>query len=251
MSDKNFLSIVFHATFSFFQISRSCKYFKLCFPHFLFDRPNPVRQKKYCFPRDFFIFFRFQGIANVPSYVFHTFCLIYPSMSDKSFLSIVFHAACHFFRFQGIANIPSYVFHTFCLIYQALSDEKFLSIGFPATCHFFQISRNCKYSKLCFPHFLFDIPSSIRRKNSNNWFPQDCNFFQIYVFHTFCLIYPALSEDLSFFWKVNSQNFIHCTDPVLRPGLKPQVKIKRGMQTCGPSASVTVSGELGWDLRKY
>ena len=36
-----FLSIGFHTTF--FQISRNTKYFKLCFPHFLFDIPSSVR----------------------------------------------------------------------------------------------------------------------------------------------------------------------------------------------------------------
>ena len=137
-------------------------------------------------------FFRFQRVANIPSYVFHTFCLIYPALSDPNFLSIGFHKTCHFFRFQGIADISSYVFHTFCLIYPALSDEKILSIGFHQTCHFFRFQG------------IANIPS--------------------FVFHTFCLIYPAMSEDLYFFEKVNSQNFIHCTDPVLRPGLKPQVK---------------------------
>ena len=108
---------------SFFQISRNCKYSKLCFPHF---------------------------------------CLIYPALSDKYFLSIGFHMTCHLFRFQGI---PSYVFNTFCLIYPALSDENFLSIGFHImTFHFFRFQGIAK------------IPN--------------------YVFHTFCLIYPAMAEDL-------------------------------------------------------
>ena len=94
---------------------------------------------KYWFPLDFSEVFRFQGIANIPSYVFHTFCLIYPTLSDEKFLSIGFHKTCHFLRFQGIANISSFVFHTFCLIYpdSVLSDENFLSIGFHKTCHFF------------------------------------------------------------------------------------------------------------------
>ena len=81
-------------------------------------------------------FFRFQGIPNIPSYVFHTSCLIYPALSDEYFLSIGLHMTCHFFRFQGIANIPSYFFHTFCLIYPALSDEYFFSIGFHITYYF-------------------------------------------------------------------------------------------------------------------
>ena len=57
----------------------------------------------------------------------------YGRLSDQNFLSIGFHESCHFFRFQEIANIPSYVFHTFCLIYPTLSDKKFLSIGFNMT----------------------------------------------------------------------------------------------------------------------
>ena len=114
------------------------------------------------------------------------------TMSDKKILRIGFHKTFYFFRFQGIANIPSCVFHTFCLIYPALSDQTFLSIGFHMSCHI------CRFQGI------EKIPS--------------------YVFHTFCLIFPALSEDLYFFEKINSQNFIHCTDPVLRPGLKPQVK---------------------------
>ena len=71
------------------------------------------------------------------------------------------------------------IFHTFCLIYPALSDVNFLGIGFHMTCHLFRISRKCKYFKLCFPHFLFDIPSSFRRKLSKYWFPQDLSYFQI------------------------------------------------------------------------
>ena len=133
--------------------------------------------------------FRFQGIANISSYVFHTFCLIYPTLSNDNFLSIGFHMTCHFFRFQGIANIASYVFHIFCLVYPALSDKKFLSIGFHKTCHIFRFQGIANISN--------------------------------YVFHTFCLIYPAYQRTWFFFVKVNSQNFIHCTDPVIRPGLKP------------------------------
>ena len=74
--------------------------------------------------------------------------LIYPALSDENSQSIGFHMTCHFFRFQGIANIPSCGFHTLLLIYSALSDENSLSIGFYKTCHFFQISRNWKYSVL-------------------------------------------------------------------------------------------------------
>ena len=81
-------------------------------------------------------FFRFQGISNISSHVFHTFCLIYPAPSDEKILSFGFHKTCHFFRFQGIANISSYVFHSFSLIYPALSVENFLSIGFHKTCLF-------------------------------------------------------------------------------------------------------------------
>ena len=107
--------------------------------------------------------FRFQGIANISSYVFHTFCLIYPALSDKYFLSIGFHKTCHFFRYQGIANIPNYFF----------------------------------------PPFLFDTPIFVRQKISKNWFPQDLSFFQIsrnckyfkFVFDSICLIYPSLSDD--------------------------------------------------------
>ena len=83
-----------------------------------------------------YYYFRFQGIANIPSYVFHTFCLIYEALSDERILSIGFHMTCHFIRFQEIANISCYVFHTFCFIYPALSDQIFLSINFLKTCHF-------------------------------------------------------------------------------------------------------------------
>ena len=76
-----------------------------------------------------FHIFRFQGIANVSSYVFHTFCLVYPALSDEKILSIGFHMTFQILKFQGIANISSFVFHTFCLIYPALLDEKFLCMG--------------------------------------------------------------------------------------------------------------------------
>ena len=104
-------------------------------------------------------------------------------LSDKKCLSIGFHKTCHFFRFQGIANISSFVFQTCCLIYPTKSDKYFPSIGFHKTCHFFRFQG------------LANISS--------------------YVFLTFWSMYPALSEDLWFFEKVNSQNFIHYTDPVL------------------------------------
>ena len=43
---------------SFFQISRNCKYFKFCFPHFLFDIPSLCQTKisKYRFPQELSIF---------------------------------------------------------------------------------------------------------------------------------------------------------------------------------------------------
>ena len=63
-----------------------------------------------------FHFFRFWGIANISSYVFHTFCLIYPAQLCKT----------NNFRFQEIANLSSYIFHTFCLIYPVLWDTHFL-----------------------------------------------------------------------------------------------------------------------------
>ena len=47
-----------------------------------------------------------------------------------------FQVLVHFFRFQGIDNIPSYVYYTFCLIYHALPDENFPSFGFHQTCFF-------------------------------------------------------------------------------------------------------------------
>ena len=100
-------------------------------------------------------FFRFQGIAIILSYVFHTFCLIYPAMSDNYFLSIGFHKTCYFFRFQGIANISSYDFYPFCLIYPVMSDKKILSIGFHTTCNFFRFQ----------------------------------GIANIYVFHTFCFCF--------------------------------------------------------------
>ena len=92
-------------------------------------------------------FFRFQGIANISSFVFHTFCLIYPASVRQKILSIGFHKTCHFFRFQGIANISSFVFHTFCLIYPDSVRRKFSKYWFPQDLSFFQISRNCKYFK--------------------------------------------------------------------------------------------------------
>ena len=120
LSDKKFLRIGFgfHMTFHFF------RYSKLCFPHFLFDIPNFVRRKIWSIGFHMTChFFRFQGIVNIPSYVFHTLWLIYPSLSDEILPSIGFHKTCHIFRFQGVPNIQSYVFHTFCLIYTALSEE--------------------------------------------------------------------------------------------------------------------------------
>ena len=70
-------------------------------------------------------FFRFQGNANISSFVFHTLCLIYPALSDENWFP---HYLSVFFRFQRIANIPSYIFHIFCLVYPALSDKYFQGI---------------------------------------------------------------------------------------------------------------------------
>ena len=80
---------------------------------------------------------------------------------------------------------------------------------FPQDLSFIQISR--KYSKLCFPQFLFNIPCSVRRIFSKYWFPQILRDWK-------------KKHRTWIFFKVNSQNFIHCTDPVFRPGLKPWVK---------------------------
>ena len=132
---QKFSKYWFPQNLPFFQISRICKYSKLCFPHFLFDLPSSVRQK------------------------------------------FLFHKTCHFSRFQIIANIPSYVFYTFCLIYPALSNRNFLTIGFHITCHFVIFKGIAKIPKLCFPHFLFDIPSSVQQNFSKYWFPQICHFF--------------------------------------------------------------------------
>ena len=133
---QKFSKYWFPQNLPFFQISRICKYSKLCFPHFLFDLPSSVRQKflfhKTCH------FSRFQIIANIPSHVFYTFCLMYPALSNRNFLTIGFHITCHFVIFKGIAKIPSYVFHTFCLIYPALSNKIFLSIGFHKFAIFFR-----------------------------------------------------------------------------------------------------------------
>ena len=66
-------------------------------------------------------------------------------LSDKYFLSIGFHKTCHFFWFQGIANISSFVFHTFCLIHPASVRRKISKYRFPQDLSFLLISRNCKF----------------------------------------------------------------------------------------------------------
>ena len=77
---------------------------------FHFERLSEKNSKNW-FPQDL-SFFRLQEIANIPSDVFHTFCLINPALSDEKFLSIGFHMTCQYFRFQRIANISNFVFHT-------------------------------------------------------------------------------------------------------------------------------------------
>ena len=110
----------------FFQILRNWKYSKLCFPIF--------------------------------------FGLICPALSEEYFLSFGFHMTSHFFIFSGNGNILSNVFHTFCLIYPAMSDKEIgVYLLVSTRLVIFSDLRDWKYSKLGFPHFLFDIPSSFRR----------------------------------------------------------------------------------------
>ena len=137
-----------------FQISRNCKYFKLCYPHFLFDIPSRVRRKfsknlvstrlvifsdfkeLQIFQAMFFtifvwytqLFFIFTGLVIFSEFkefqifqvMFSTLFVWYTKLCQTKKISIGFHATCHFYRFQGISNISSYDFYTFCLIYQAL-----------------------------------------------------------------------------------------------------------------------------------
>ena len=124
-------------------------------------------------------------------------------MSDKYFLSIGLHKSCHIFRFHGIAYIPSNVFHTFCFIYPALSGKYFVCIGLQKTCIIFRF------------HVIANIPSFVFHTSLTNIVR--FHGLKIFCFH----------RTYNFFEKVNCQNFIHCTDPVLSPGLKPQVKIKQ------------------------
>ena len=128
---------------------------------------------------------------EISRFIFH-----FRRLKDKYFLSTGFHKTCKCFP-HFLLDIPSSV------------RRIFSKCWFPHNLSFFQISRNCKNSKLCFPHFLFDVPSSVRQikistdfKGLKKKFDRTCNFFE----------------------KVNCQNFIHYTDPALRPGLKPQVK---------------------------
>ena len=187
--------------FSYFQISRNCKYSKLCFPHFLINITSSVRQKhsKSWFPQDL-SYFLISRIANILSYVLHTFCLTYPALSDKYFLSIGFHKTCDVFRFQGITNIPSYVFHTFLFDIPCSVRWKFSKYWFPQDLWCFQISRNFEYIKfsilfvwyneLCQTNILYALVSTRLVMFS------DFKELQIYqVFHTFCLIYPVLSDE--------------------------------------------------------
>ena len=91
-------------------------------------------------------------------------------------------------------------FHTFCLIYPALSNKKNSKYWFPHGLSFLQVSRKRKYFTLCFPHFLFDVPSSVR---------QIANISS-YVFHTFCMIYPALSDEN--FLRIGFHKTCHLSD---------------------------------------
>ena len=141
----------------------------------------------------------------IPSYVFHTFCLIYPALSDEKFRSIGFHKTCHILGFQGIANNSSYVFHTFCLLDIPSSvRQKISKYWFQHDLSFFQISRNCKYFKLCFPHFLLDIPSSVRQKFSKYWFPHDLSScFQHFLFD----ISSSVRQKLFKYWFPHGLSF--------------------------------------------
>ena len=130
-------------------------------------------------------------------------------LSDEKFLRIGFHKTCHIFRFHGIANIPSYVFHIsfrqkiskywfphdlsffqiwrnykyfkfwishFLIELPIIFRQKFSRYRFPQDLSYFRISRNWLYSKICFPHFLFGIPICVRQNFSKHWFPQDLSY---------------------------------------------------------------------------
>ena len=114
---KFFSKYWFPQDLSSIQISRNCKHSKLCFPHFLFDISNSVRQffSKYWFPHDF-SYFQISRNWKFQVTMFSTLFVWYTQLCQKKILSIGFHMTYHIFRYQGIEN-----------------------------------------SKFCFPHFLFDI----------------------------------------------------------------------------------------------
>ena len=71
-------------------------------------------------------------MANSINFVFHTFCLVFPALSDENFLSMGFHMTCHIFRLQGIANTQlrqtNFFFALVSTILVIFSDFKELQI---------------------------------------------------------------------------------------------------------------------------
>ena len=98
---------------------------------------------KYWFPHDL-SFLRNSRNCKYFKFFSTLFVWYTQPLSDNFFLSIGFHKTCHFSWFQGIANISSFVFHTFCLVYPASVRQNFSKYWFPKDLSFFRISKNWK-----------------------------------------------------------------------------------------------------------